>query len=182
MTAGRPTLLPADRLAICRLAIRIYAARFKPRVIAAGLDPEDGQQEAVLGALTRLGSWRPGRAPLDWWVGRAVACAITNWILAQRRPSRCPVGGVGGLDIDVAGTAVAWGTSALEAAWDGLSPREQAKLLEGMSKSDMIWLVDWILGGEPVCLTVEGGGGVKLVRPRARSPKKQRIGGADGGQ
>lgn len=120
----------AVREEAARLALRIYWRRFSRRVQAAGLDPEDGAQEAVVGVLTRLGSWRVGGgAPLEWWVGRSVNCAVSNLITASRRP--CRSAGVESLSLEAGGEA----DVAVEAEAGRL---DLAGLIEGMDVDGLI--------------------------------------------
>lgn len=106
MSPGRVVVgIPPDvRESAVRLAGRVYWRRLARLVRAAGLDEEDGAQEAAVGVLARLGSWRAGGgAPLEWWVARSAACAIQNWITLERRSIRMPPGGISSLTTEAGG-------------------------------------------------------------------------------
>lgn len=120
-------LLQLQREEACRLALRVYWRRLSRQVVAAGLDPEDGAQEAVAGVLVRLGSWAPGGgAPVEWWIARSVVCAVGNWITASRRGRRVPAGGLSslateaGTEIEIEGGAWTLSREQLREVLDGL--------------------------------------------------------------
>ena len=112
------TLRPEQREQIVCLALRIYRGRFAHQVRAAGLDEDDAAQDVVVGVLSRLKGWQAGRgAPLEWWVGRSVQCAILNLLQRERRPMRSPPGGVCSLTIDGAEQDIEGGILPLTRAW-----------------------------------------------------------------
>lgn len=80
------------------LAQRLYWARFSGRVRAAGIDPEDGFQEVVLGLLTRQAgrsAYDPKRATLSGYLYLAMTGITINMADREARRRRRQGGTVG---------------------------------------------------------------------------------------
>jgi DNA-directed RNA polymerase specialized sigma24 family protein len=76
---------------VYELVRRIYFARFSRRLVAAGIDAEDGLQACLLHLITRSrmpSRWDPTRGGLSTWLYVAMTGIAINLVDQQRRMLR----------------------------------------------------------------------------------------------